>query len=56
MIDRHQVIVGDRQLNFVRAAARNNAEWCDIIYGLHSITSRFHADMWTAERRSPPVG
>jgi hypothetical protein len=47
------VIDGDRELNLVRAAARNNAEWCAIVCGLHGIASGFRADVWAAERRPP---
>jgi len=48
------VIDGDRGLNLVRVAARNNAEWCAIVCGLHGIASGFRADVWAAERRPPP--
>jgi hypothetical protein len=54
MIDRHQVLDDDRRANLVRAAARNNAEWCGIMCRLHSIASWFRGDIWAAERRSPP--
>jgi hypothetical protein len=54
MIDRHQVLDDDRRANLVRAAVRNNAEWCDLMCGLHGIGSWFRGDIWAAERPSPP--
>ncbi|WP_030489718.1 hypothetical protein [Micromonospora chokoriensis] len=41
-------------LEDVRAAARNNAEWCDIVCGSHGLTGRTDADAWSVPRRSPP--
>jgi hypothetical protein len=35
-------------------AARNNAEWCDIVCRSHGATTRFDADAWTSSRRTPP--
>lgn len=37
------------------AAARNNAEWCDVVCRTHGIETRFDADAWVALRRSPPM-
>lgn len=54
MIDRRQMLDDDRRADLVRAAARNNAEWCDIACGLHGIGSGFRGDIWAAERRPPP--
>jgi hypothetical protein len=54
MIDRHQVLDDDRRANLVRAAARNNAEWCEIMCRLHRIGSWFRGNVWAAERRPPP--
>jgi hypothetical protein len=38
----------------IRVAARNNAEWCDILCRTHGISGRFDADAWVAPRRTPP--
>ncbi|MEU5908805.1 hypothetical protein ABZ780_31110 [Micromonospora sp. NPDC047467] len=35
------------------AAARNNAEWCDVVCGSHGVAGRFDADAWSTPRRSP---
>ena len=35
-------------------AARNNAEWCDIVCRSHGGTTRFDDDAWTSGRRTPP--
>ena len=43
------MIAGDRW----RAAARNNAEWCDIVCGAHGIPGRFEPDAWVAPTRTP---
>ncbi|MEU8082010.1 hypothetical protein AB0B57_00020 [Micromonospora sp. NPDC049101] len=36
------------------AAARNNAEWCDIVCGSHGLAGRTDADAWSVPHRSPP--
>ncbi|PWR04945.1 hypothetical protein DKT68_29500 [Micromonospora acroterricola] len=36
------------------AAARNNAEWCDIVCDSHGLGGRTDADAWSVPRRSPP--
>ncbi|MEV4812454.1 hypothetical protein [Micromonospora avicenniae] len=36
------------------AAARNNAEWCDIVCAGHGLPGRTDADAWSVPRRSPP--
>jgi hypothetical protein len=36
-----------------RAAARNNAEWCDTLCRTHGIHGRFDADAWVAPHRTP---
>ncbi|MGA4728077.1 hypothetical protein ACWEOS_19665 [Micromonospora taraxaci] len=36
------------------AAARDNAEWCDIVCGSHGLTGRTDDDAWSVPRRSPP--
>ncbi|RLP84380.1 hypothetical protein EAD89_26180 [Micromonospora sp. BL4] len=35
------------------AAARNNAEWCDVVCDSHGLTGRTDADAWSVPRRSP---
>ncbi|SCF10120.1 hypothetical protein GA0070607_5549 [Micromonospora coriariae] len=35
------------------AAARNNAEWCDVVCGSHGLAGRTDADAWSVPRRSP---
>jgi hypothetical protein len=37
------------------AAARNNAEWCDLVCRTHGIDTTFEPDLWVAHRRSPPL-
>ncbi|MFF0152887.1 hypothetical protein [Micromonospora sp. NPDC005203] len=41
-------------LNDVRTAARDNAEWCDIVCGSHGLAGRADADAWSVPHRSPP--
>jgi hypothetical protein len=36
-------------------AARNNAEWCDLVCRTHGVGTRFEPDAWVALRRSPPL-
>jgi hypothetical protein len=36
-------------------AARNNAEWCDLVCRTHGIDTKFDQDLWIAGRRSPPL-
>jgi hypothetical protein len=38
----------------VRAAARNNAEWCDAFCRTHGISGRLRADSWSSPVRTPP--
>jgi hypothetical protein len=38
----------------VRAAARNNAEWCDAFCRTHGVAGRFRADSWCSPLRTPP--
>ncbi|MFD7666240.1 hypothetical protein [Streptomyces sp. NPDC059788] len=40
--------------SWVRAAARNNAEWCDAVCRTHGIPGVFSDDGWTSARRTPP--
>ena len=35
------------------AAARNNAEWCDIVCGSHGLAGRTDDEAWSVPRRSP---
>jgi hypothetical protein len=42
-------------VNSVIAAARNNADWCAAMCAAHGLASRFDADAWVTERRSPPM-
>ncbi len=37
------------------AAARNNAEWCDMVCRSHGIPTSVERDVWVAHRRSPPL-
>jgi hypothetical protein len=39
---------------WVRIAARNNAEWCDILCRAHGVPGRFDADAWVDPQRTPP--
>jgi hypothetical protein len=36
-------------------AARNNAEWCDLVCRAHGIDTDLDRDAWVARRRSPPL-
>jgi hypothetical protein len=36
-------------------AARNNADWCDLVCRTHGVDTRFDPDVWVALRRSPPL-
>jgi hypothetical protein len=38
----------------VRAAAKNNADWCDAFCRTHSVAGRFRADCWFSPVRTPP--
>jgi hypothetical protein len=39
--------------DLVAAAARNNAQWCDVVCRAHGLSPRFEADAWTNARRTP---
>jgi len=39
--------------SLVRAAARNNAEWCESVSRSHGLVSRFGPRAWTAPARTP---
>jgi hypothetical protein len=36
-------------------AARNNAEWCDLVCRTHGGATAFHTDAWVTATRSPPA-
>ncbi|MFI6091231.1 hypothetical protein [Streptomyces sp. NPDC051218] len=40
---------------WVRAAARNNAEWCDAVCRAHGVPGEFGAGVWSSARRTPPL-
>ncbi|MEU8212923.1 hypothetical protein AB0B85_27425 [Micromonospora sp. NPDC049044] len=40
-------------LKDVRTAARDNAEWCDIVCASHGLTGQTDADAWSVPHRSP---
>ncbi|MEU6962461.1 hypothetical protein [Streptomyces chrestomyceticus] len=40
---------------WVRAAARNNAEWCDAVCRAHGLRGDFGDDAWASPRRTPPL-
>ncbi|WP_433662108.1 hypothetical protein ACQPW1_08125 [Nocardia sp. CA-128927] len=40
---------------WVRAAALDNAEWCDAVCRSHGLTGEFDAAAWTSARRTPPL-
>ena len=42
------------ELRLVRAAARNNADWCDAFCRTHGVRGRFRADSWSSPVRTPP--
>ncbi|GAA4555333.1 hypothetical protein ACFYN9_24550 [Streptomyces collinus] len=41
------------QRHLVRAAARNNAEWCAVMGRAHGVASVFGGEAWAASRRTP---
>ena len=46
---------GQQPTDLVLAAARNNAEWCDIVCRLHGQAGTYHDGGWTVPKRSPPL-
>jgi hypothetical protein len=38
----------------LRAAARNNADWCEAMCRAHGLRGEFRADAWTSPVRTPP--
>jgi RimJ/RimL family protein N-acetyltransferase len=45
----------EERRDHVRAAARNNAEWCDAFCRAHGIAGRFDEDAWWSAERTPPL-
>jgi hypothetical protein len=43
------------EILLARAAARNNAEWCDAFCRTYGVAGRFGADCWTSPKRTPPL-
>jgi hypothetical protein len=40
---------------WARAAARNNAEWCDAVCRAHGLPGEFGDGAWSSARRTPPL-
>ncbi|MGW0904688.1 hypothetical protein [Streptomyces sp. NPDC002853] len=40
---------------WARAAARNNAEWCDAVCRAHGLAGEFGEGVWSSARRTPPL-
>ncbi|WP_367047112.1 hypothetical protein [Streptomyces sp. Je 1-332] len=40
---------------WVRAAARNNAEWCDAVCREHGLRGELGAGVWSSHSRTPPL-
>ncbi|WP_371750034.1 hypothetical protein OG302_06770 [Streptomyces sp. NBC_01283] len=47
--------MNDENSGWVRAAARNNAEWCDAVCRAHGLPGEFGAGVWSSARRTPPL-
>src|SRR4051812_42455824 len=41
------------KLPIAHAAARNNAEWCDVFCRTYGVAGRFDAELWTSPARTP---
>ncbi|RJO78434.1 hypothetical protein D5S18_05990 [Nocardia panacis] len=39
----------------VRAAARENAQWCEVMCRTHGTVGEFEAAVWSSARRTPPL-
>jgi hypothetical protein len=48
-------VQGRQRADLVRTAARNNADWCDIVCRLHGQAGVYHDGGWTVPKRSPPL-
>jgi hypothetical protein len=46
-------VQGRQPADLVGTAARNNAEWCDIVCRLHGQAGTYHHGGWTVPKRSP---
>lgn len=42
-------------MSVVGIAARNNAEWCDIVCRTHGLPTAFHEHAWTCAQRAPEL-
>jgi hypothetical protein len=42
-------------VRYADAAARNNAEWCDLVCRSHGVDTRVDNRLWASLRRSPPL-
>lgn len=51
----HPVITHAENDEWVRAAVRNNAEWCDAVCRAHGLPGEFGAGAWSSARRTPPL-
>ncbi|MFH8484146.1 hypothetical protein [Streptomyces longisporoflavus] len=49
------MITDDENSALVRAAARNNAEWCDAVCRAHGLAGEFGEGTWSSTRRTPPL-
>uniref|UniRef100_A0AAU2JWV4 Uncharacterized protein n=1 Tax=Streptomyces sp. NBC_00049 TaxID=2903617 RepID=A0AAU2JWV4_9ACTN len=49
------MIITNDTPELLRAAARNNAVWCDAVCRGHGPAGEFAPDAWTSARRTPPL-
>ncbi|MEU8774332.1 hypothetical protein [Streptomyces sp. NPDC048606] len=49
------MINDDPSGELLRAAARNNALWCDAVCRTHGLRPSFSAEAWTSSARTPPL-
>ncbi|MEV8320211.1 hypothetical protein AB0Q95_39285 [Streptomyces sp. NPDC059900] len=45
----------ENENEWVRAAVRNNAEWCDAVCRAHGLAGEFREGVWSSARRTPPL-
>ncbi|MEZ0068669.1 hypothetical protein ABIA32_004703 [Streptacidiphilus sp. MAP12-20] len=50
----HSVLDETIQEALLRAAARNNADWCEAMCRAHGLRGEFRSDAWTSPARTPP--
>nr|WP_084714272.1 hypothetical protein [Streptacidiphilus rugosus] len=50
----HPVLTENVREALLRAAARNNADWCEAICRAHGLRGEFRLDAWTSPARTPP--